>query len=255
MTEAIQERIRQLEKEENVRVLYACESGSRDWGFASTDSDFDVRYVYCHPRNWYLSILDRPDVIERPIHNNIDLSGWDIRKALQLFRKSNPPLLEWLDSPTIYKTGGSFAQKLRSLLPHYYSPRNCLHHYRHMAEGNFKKYLGGSSVQLKRYFYVLRPVLACNWIERRTDAVPMEFAKLVHAIVPDSPLKNSIDELLDKKRQDIELGEGPRIDIIHNFLETELNRIATLQEASPAADTSTKELDNLFRDTIEEVWS
>src|ERR1051325_12100355 len=106
MRDVIQRKIAQIGQEEQVQVLYACESGSRAWGFASTDSDYDVRFVYCHPSNWYLSILDRPDVIERPIENDVDLSGWDVRKALQLFRKSNPPLLEWLDSPILYHTQG-----------------------------------------------------------------------------------------------------------------------------------------------------
>ena len=83
-------------EEEGVRVLYACESGSRAWGFPSSDSDYDVRFIYAHPVEWYLSIRNRRDVIERPVVNDIDLSGWDIKKALVLLRKSNPPLLEWL---------------------------------------------------------------------------------------------------------------------------------------------------------------
>ena len=85
-----------MAEEDGVRVLYACESGSRAWGFPSTDSDYDVRFIYAHPVKWYLSIRNRRDVIERPVVNDIDLSGWDIKKALVLLRKSNPPLLEWL---------------------------------------------------------------------------------------------------------------------------------------------------------------
>ena len=41
-----------LESDEGVRVLYACESGSRAWGFASADSDYDVRFRYLHPTEW-----------------------------------------------------------------------------------------------------------------------------------------------------------------------------------------------------------
>lgn len=83
-----------IETEENVRVVYACESGSRAWGFPSADSDYDVRFLYLHPRDWYLSVAEKRDVIERPISEGLDLNGWDLRKTLQLFRKSNPPLLE-----------------------------------------------------------------------------------------------------------------------------------------------------------------
>ena len=99
-----------IERDENVRVLLAVESGSRAWGFASVDSDFDVRFIYIREPQWYLSIdvEDRPDTIERPLHDELDVSGWDVRKALRLFRKSNPPLLEWLQCPIIYQERFSF---------------------------------------------------------------------------------------------------------------------------------------------------
>ena len=103
--EEIQRSIDEIEQSENVTVLYACESGSRAWGFHSQDSDYDVRFIYAHPPDWYLSVdLEKKrDVIERPILDDLDVSGWDLRKSLQLFRKSNPPLLEWLDSPIVYR--------------------------------------------------------------------------------------------------------------------------------------------------------
>jgi predicted nucleotidyltransferase len=99
----ILEQLEQIEQEEQVTILYACESGSRAWGFPSQDSDYDVRFIYLHKPEWYLSIYDKRDVIERPINNMLDINGWDLRKALNLFRKSNPPLLEWLQSPIQYK--------------------------------------------------------------------------------------------------------------------------------------------------------
>lgn len=83
--------LQSIQEQETVRVLYACESGSRAWGFPSRDSDYDVRFIYVRPRDWYLSVdLERRDVIERPISDRLDVSGWDLRKALQLLRKSNP---------------------------------------------------------------------------------------------------------------------------------------------------------------------
>jgi predicted nucleotidyltransferase len=123
-------------------ILLAVESGSRAWGFPSKDSDFDVRFVYCRHPEFYLSIelTDQADVIERPIEDSIDLSGWDIRKALLLFRKSNPPLLEWLQCPIIYTEKSSFANELRKFLPDFYSSTASFFHYKHMAEGNFRDY-------------------------------------------------------------------------------------------------------------------
>ena len=158
----IQARLQHIEREENVCIFYACESGSRAWGFPSEDSDYDVRFMYVHHKDWYLSIDERRDVIERPINDMIDLSGWDIRKALRLFGKSNPPLLEWFNSPIIYQQRLNIVNKLKALMPEYYSPKSCLYHYLHMAEGNFREYLKGQMVLVKKYFYVLRPILACK---------------------------------------------------------------------------------------------
>lgn len=148
ITEEIRQRLRNLAVQEDVVILLAVESGSRAWGFESTDSDYDVRFIYIRRPETYLSIdLEaQRDVIERPIVDEIDLSGWDIRKALKLFHKSNPPLLEWLQSPLIYSEQFSFAAKLRGLRPSFYSPRNCFHHYFHMARGNVREYLKGEVV-------------------------------------------------------------------------------------------------------------
>src|SRR5580698_9021306 len=120
----IQQRVRdvlaQLEAERQVRVLFACESGSRAWGFASRDSDYDVRFLYVHRRDWYLSVEARRDVIELPIAEDLDVSGWDLRKALRLLRKSNPPLLEWLKSPVVYRHDPVFAVEFGALAAEFY---------------------------------------------------------------------------------------------------------------------------------------
>ena len=114
MNDQIQQRLRQIEQDRDVRVLYACESGSRAWGFASTDSDYDVRFIYTHDRDWYLSIYERADGIELGVdEENIDLSGWDLRKALRLFLKSNAVIFEWLYSPIVYFQDDTFTAKLK----------------------------------------------------------------------------------------------------------------------------------------------
>jgi predicted nucleotidyltransferase len=175
IAEEVRRRLDHVEMSEGVRILLAVESGSRAWGFPSRDSDYDVRFVYIHPPEWYLSVdadLHR-DVIERPILDEIDLSGWEIRKALLLFAKSNPPLLEWLSSPLVYRDTKTLASRLRDLLPAYYAPNASLYHYLHMAQGNFKDYLRGDVVWVKKYFYVLRPLLAVRWIEQGRGPVPI----------------------------------------------------------------------------------
>ena len=156
-------------REHGVRVLYACESGSRAWGFASPDSDYDVRFIYAHDRNYYLSVNvdSQRDVIERTVDDlNMDMAGWDLRKALYLFHKSNPPLMEWLQSPIVYRELGGLADTLRSMSTGFYSVCNASYHYFHMARDNFNKYLAKSEddVWTKKYFYVLRPLLCVDWL-------------------------------------------------------------------------------------------
>ena len=238
-----------IEKEYNVKIIYACESGSRAWGFESTDSDYDVRFIYFHDLNWYLSVEDRRDVIEKPPDGVLDINGWDLRKALKLLHKSNPPLQEWLQSPIVYKKLDNYARLIKDLLPKYYSPGNCYYHYLHMAKGNFRDYLKGEEVWVKKYFYVLRPVLACRWIEKFNRPVPMEFELLLKDTVDEKDLRIAINELLKRKRSGEELDFAPRIPVISEFIETELNR---LDQNKPGkiklADFS--ELNRVFRKII-----
>ncbi|MBW7474713.1 nucleotidyltransferase domain-containing protein [Paenibacillus oenotherae] len=253
--EEIIAQLRNIEQEENVVILYACESGSRAWGFPSKDSDYDVRFIYLRPEDWYLSIFERRDVIERPISNLLDINGWDLKKALNLFRKSNPPLMEWLHSPILYMEPYSVAEQIRRISPIAFSPRSCLYHYLHMAKGNFREYLQGEQVRIKKYFYVLRPILACGWIERYLSMPPLQFDLLVDRLVPaGSELRTAIEELLIRKKAGEELDYEPRINPIHEFLE---ERIAYYERAastvSVAEGAMDDQLDRLFRAALQEV--
>ena len=252
ITTRIRDELKRLEQTEAVTVVYACESGSRAWGFESDDSDYDVRFIYLRRTDWYLTIQNKRDVIEKPIADEFDVSGWDVPKALQLLRKSNPPLLEWLQSPIIYKQTSTFVDRLRGLIATYYSPISCMYHYLHMAEHNFRKFLKEENVWTKKYFYVLRPVLACNWIERGHGVVPIEFSKLVERVVDDPTLRHAIDDLLDKKRSGAELARAPRNPVLSGFLEGELTRLQA--ETQPPAETrDPATLDHLFVSILKEV--
>lgn len=249
--EEIKARLCEIERAEGVRVLYACESGSRAWGFPSADSDYDVRFIYAHPAEWYVTLELRRDVIERPLMGDLDIGGWDIRKALNLFRRSNPPLLEWLQSPIVYALEPCFAERLRQMMDTYYDPRSCMHHYLQMARGNFRESLKGERVRTKKYFYVLRPVLACLWLEQGRGPVPTLFPTLVETLVPSGPLREAIDDLVERKRNDCELDEGLRIPVFNEFLETQLSRLSQSVQQFPATDAPTgDELDAFFRATI-----
>lgn len=256
MDDKIRRVLRLIESDQRVRVLYACESGSRAWGFASADSDYDVRFIYVRQKDWYLSINleQKRDVIELPISSGLDVNGWDIRKALQLLRRSNPPLLEWLGSPIVYLDKYSLASRMRELVEICYSPVACQYHYYKMAKGNFRRSLKGDQVRLKKYFYVLRPLLAVIWLERGMGVVPTEFGRLIEGVVKSEELRAAIEELLVEKREGKELDFGPRIPLISDFLEQELSRMETNGFVKHGKNCPAEILNEFFRDVLNEVW-
>ncbi len=248
----IKQRLLGIERDHDVTVLYACESGSRAWGFESKDSDYDVRFIYVRRPDWYLAIdLERKrDVIELPINEVLDISGWDIRKSLQLFHKSNPPLNEWLVSPIVYQSRGQFATRLRELGPQSYNPIAAHYHYLRMANNNFRDYLKGETVRRKKYLYVLRPLLAINWLETQDGVVPIEFERLVDSVIADRDLRSEVDELLLLKRNGLEADEGPRFETIHRYIEAEFSRHGDNHNQTPGSRADLAVLNQLFRDTI-----
>ena len=254
MQEEILRELKSIEAKDDIRIVYACESGSRAWGFPSADSDYDVRFLYVRPVDWYLSIDEKRDVIEQPINEGLDINGWDLKKALRLFRKSNPPLWEWLFSPIKYLEPYAIAAKMRTLAADVYAPAACFHHYLHMARGNAREYLKGETVCTKKYFYVLRPVLAMQWIEAGLGVVPTNFNTLVERLVKEAPLKTEIERLLKAKRAGDELDKGPRIAPISEFIESELERWQSQKLAVPRRQRPAIDLDLLFRESLSEVW-
>lgn len=245
MQEQIQAALTDLSRTRDVRVLYACESGSRAWGFASPDSDYDVRFFYVHPRDWYLSIDPGRDVIEAMLPGDLDLAGWDLRKTLGLLRKSNPALIEWLRSPIVYAQDQTFMDELRELAAGWLSLQRCFRHYLHMAEGNWLAYLLRETVLHKKYLYVLRPVLAARWIEQFQEPAPMEFPTLMR-VCPDAPLTEAIEELLRIKMSSSEMASGALIPVLHRFLEAELTRLDSI--AWPKEEVlDTEPLNQFFR--------
>jgi uncharacterized protein len=215
--------LRELEKTNDVRVIFAVESGSRAWGFPSPDSDYDVRFVYARPSDWYLSITPGRDVIELPIENDLDVNGWDIRKALGLLIKPNPVLLEWLSSPIHYIWDDTCCGLLMALSRKIAHGHACLHHYLHLGSRQWDVYIGRNErVNLKKYFYVVRPAMTIRWVRMYPDKVPpMNFQDLIAGIDTGEALGNALGELLQAKNCSKEMGEAPRIAVIDNFIKSE----------------------------------
>jgi len=229
----IEEKLQNIEAKHDVKIIYACESGSRAWGFPSSDSDYDVRFIYVHKLPWYVSVYPGRDVIELPIQNDLDINGWDLRKTLGLLRKSNPVLLEWLHSPIIYRQRPLWAKELCQLAKNNFSPKAGYRHYISMAIKTTKDHLCDDVVQHKKYFYALRPLLAARWIYNNGGVPPMNFHDLIEGTINDLSLKNEIYALLERKIQSGEMEAGPRLKVIHSFIETEiLNAINHFEFAS-----------------------
>ena len=256
MFEEIKSQLARLENQHDVKILLGVESGSRAWGFESRDSDWDVRYIYVHKFDWYLKIDDLKDSQEEMLSKDLDFSGWELKKALKLFRKSNPPMLEWLRSPIVYLEQFSTAKTLREMSENYFNPKSCMYHYLSMARNNFRELLQKDLVKSKKYFYVLRPVLACDWIKMKNSFPPMEFQDLVNSQVKDEKVKTEIAELLKRKMAGEELKEEPKIEILNEFLESKIEFFKDyVEQIEPNDKPQTALLDELFKETIYEVWN
>jgi uncharacterized protein len=253
----------QIEKEYDVKILYACESGSRAWGFPSKDSDHDIRFIFIHKMEWYLSIDQRRDVLEVPKHDKLsipvdkllDLNGWELTKALRLFRKSNPPLLEWLHSNIVYYQASDAINKMKEMESQIFSPISGIHHYLKMAKGNYRDYLNPEQVKIKRYFNIFRPLLAAKWIEKHGAFPPIKFNQLLEEIVPTGEIRNILEDFIKLKMAGEVIALNPRTEIINSFLETEIQHLEQYVQVVSVDKTDTTELLNqLFRMTLDEVW-
>lgn len=252
MLDTIQKELLKIEQEENLKILFACESGSRAWGFPSRDSDYDVRFIYLRPKEWYLSIDDQKDTLEFPINDVLDISGWDIRKALKLFRSSNAVIYEWLQSPVIYKEGAGFRERIKALFDDFFSLRAGMHHYLGMTLNPFRNDLQAEQIRLKKYFYALRPILACRWIRTKKSVPPMEFGKLRELIIEHDELNQIIDQLLERKQQGNEQDTIAPIRILNHFIENEIREAELFTSEFQKTRGNTEVLDALFRELLSE---
>ena len=245
MKELIQEKLNEIEAREHVRILHCVESGSRAWGFASPDSDFDVRFIYVRRTEDYLRLEKTRDVIEWQLDDTLDINGWDLQKALRLLHKSNPTLFEWNSSPIVYRTTVDW-QRISAVINRFFLEKAGLYHYLSTAKKNYREYLKGETVRLKKYFYVLRPLLACRWILAEGTPPPMLFSTLMDKYLEES-VRPDVRELLRIKMETPEIGDGPRMDRINEYLDRGIEEIGQIIDSLPPDQPrSWAELDSLF---------
>lgn len=240
----ISDKISVIQKNENVTVLHAVESGSRAWGFASPDSDYDVRFIYVRNKNDYLRLEKMRDVIEWEINDVYDINGWDITKTLRLLHNSNPTVFEWIHSPVVYSSN-EIIKELTPQIDSFFSCKSGIYHYISTALSNCK-YLKDENIKLKKYFYVIRPVLACRWILENKTPPPVLFQQLVDTVADDN-IKPVIAELVRIKTEVPETEKGKHIPELDLYIENsiiEIRKYADSMKDDKKRDW--KELDEIF---------
>ncbi len=251
MKEKIIQYLDKIEKEKDVKILLACETGSRAWGFPSPDSDFDIRIIYVHKKDWYLSLSEKRDSIDLMFENNeIDITGWDLRKSLRLLQKSNAPLLERIQSPILYKHESTFLKEMNELANSQYSRIATIHHYLSMAKKFLEELKEKEDYKLKKFFYALRSATACKWILEKEEMPPIEFQKMLSGLNIKNSLINRINELISLKATISEsyLHNG-EIELI-NFIETCINSANEKRKTLSSSKGNKDELNTFFLKTL-----
>lgn len=202
MKSIIQNKTHKIEHENGIKILFALESGSRAWGFPSTDSDFDVRFIYVRPLEDYLRINSKNDFLDFPINDELDINGWDLRKFLKHLYASNATPFEWMQSPIFYSKEIEYYQLVYEILPDFYCQQTVVHHYLGLVKKQIAL-LNSEQVKLKTLFYILRSLLAAKYCLQQNHYPPMEFEKLSF-LVEHEIVKKEIENLIVVKSKGIE---------------------------------------------------
>jgi predicted nucleotidyltransferase len=238
-----------LEKDKNIRFIFACESGSRAWGFPSPNSDYDVRCIYVHPKDWYLTIQTQKDSFEAMLEGDLDIGGWDLRKTLGLVNRSNPTVWEWLDSPIIYQELPLFKSKMLEVSKSFFSPVTGFHHYYSSAKRSIDKVEHSGVLKIKRYFYILRPLLAATWVCRKKTMPPMTFTGLLD-LVPPSEARTALGTLVTLKASVPESHVIKPIPVIEEFIKSLRSECESSSSEISSSKGDIKDLDAFFRGSL-----
>jgi len=252
MKETIIAKLLEIEKKEKVKIIYAIESGSRAWGFKSPDSDYDVRFIYLRSPEFYLRLDKTRDVIEWQLDEVLDINGWDLQKALSLLHTSNLTFFEWSNSSIIYKTTVIWSG-IKQNINDYFQVKHGSYHYLNSAKQNYDKYATEKTILLKKYFYILRPLLACKWILDKKSPPPMLFSELIESELEEEMLV-IIKRLLAEKIVTSEQGKRERIVKLDEYIEQSLIELEAETNDLPKDDKPDWQgLNKLFIQSLKEA--
>jgi len=238
-----------IECQFQVKIVYACESGSRAWGFPSQTSDYDVRFIYRHPPDWYFSIFEKRDVIEMPSDKVLDINGWDFRKMLRLLYKGNTPLQEWLCSPIVYQTSNTVMTAVTDLACNGFRPESACHHYLSMAKKKTIQIGSDADAQIKACLYALRTILCCQWIIANQTQPPMRIHDLLAEFLPHGEVRLAIDNLLKARQRAGETDRIALVPVLDEYLNAQLKALP--QQIPPNPPKAEKQaFDEVFRKVV-----
>lgn len=253
MAQTINNELQRISEQYDVHIIWACESGSRAWGFPSSNSDYDVRFIYAHRPKHYIRVFECRDVIEEPINDQLELRGCDIKKALSLLRKSNPALMSWLSSPIIYQQNIAAIQPLLDLSKEAFLPSTAAHHYLSEARQDMQKLAEDRDLRLKKYLYMLRALFSCQWVIERHTQPPLRFQELLDVFLPTGDIREQVDELLQLKMQVLDSEIIPPNPDINDYL---LALYGQIYHRLPQRSTaiSPEACDHCLHLTLQKLW-
>jgi len=251
MKNQIQTYLKQLEKDYNIKILFACEAGSRAWGVASPNSDHNIRIIYIRPLEWYLSIKDKPDYFTISNNDQIDIEAWDFKKALSLLSQSNTILIEWLQSPRINIGCPAFFNQISDLSKKYFLPRKSIYHYLGLSNALIKKHFEKETIPIKKYFMIMRSMLASLWIKTHQSPVPVAFSDLLSVVEDQPKTLLAIHQLMRLKKETKEGKPIKRIDVLDQFIFDKRKACSIYAESLPKQQLNDLEnIDTFFRGVL-----
>lgn len=247
MLQLIQQKLEDIGRQD-LTLLYACESGSRGWQFPSPDSDYDVRFIFVRPLEYYLTVNESSEDLQFPISDDLDIYGWDLRKVLRLMAKSNTTPFEWLQSPIVYKGQPGFREELWHLSQQCFSQRAHLFHYLGVATSAMASFNGKGQIGIKKLFYILRPLLAASWCFRNKSIAPMTIGPLMQQL--PQGLQTELTELIVQKANTPEQQQVSLSPTLHNYIYSTYEDLRSRSGETEKAETDIKPLNEFFRQYV-----
>ena len=251
MNEEILKALKRVEAKENCKILFAAESGSRAWGFASPDSDYDIRVVYVKPESWYFDITEKKsDTFEAMLPGDLDISAWELRKSLQHVAKCNPSFYEWINSPIIYFADETFLNEIKNRLPVFFNPIRAAYHYLYLSENSWRTVNEQKQITYKKLFYALRGLFCALWSIQKKTMPPTEFELLLRDDLIPKEILTLIPELKAQKELVNEKAKLTLPNHLYQFYLTQKIYIKQQIEAMHFEYPAVDPLNNLLQRTV-----